>query len=65
MPTWHGSTPSGIRAAIAGDPVVDADLAIAGTRGRLAIQPQSPGLAERIQWGAGTRAPRCGRPSRG
>jgi alkanesulfonate monooxygenase SsuD/methylene tetrahydromethanopterin reductase-like flavin-dependent oxidoreductase (luciferase family) len=44
------------RAAIAGEPVVDADPAIAGTRGRLSIQPQSPSLAERIWWGAGTRA---------
>jgi alkanesulfonate monooxygenase SsuD/methylene tetrahydromethanopterin reductase-like flavin-dependent oxidoreductase (luciferase family) len=44
------------RAAIAGEPVVDADPAMSGTRARLAIQPQSPGLAERIWWGAGTRA---------
>jgi len=44
------------RAAIAGEPVVDADPAMTGTRGRLAIQPHSPGLAERIWWGAGTRA---------
>ena len=44
------------RAAIAGEPVVDADPAMTGTRGRLAIQPHSPGLSERIWWGAGTRA---------
>jgi alkanesulfonate monooxygenase SsuD/methylene tetrahydromethanopterin reductase-like flavin-dependent oxidoreductase (luciferase family) len=44
------------RAAIAGEPVVDADPAMTGTRARLAIQPQSPGLPERIWWGAGTRA---------
>jgi alkanesulfonate monooxygenase SsuD/methylene tetrahydromethanopterin reductase-like flavin-dependent oxidoreductase (luciferase family) len=44
------------RAAIAGEPVVDADPEMTGTRGRLAVQPQSPGLAERIWWGAGTRA---------
>src|ERR1700754_5096490 len=44
------------RAAIAGEPVVDADPAMTGSRGRLAIQPQSPTLAERIWWGAGTRA---------
>ena len=44
------------RAAIAGEPVVDADPEMTGARGRLAIQPQSPGLPERIWWGAGTRA---------
>ena len=27
-----------------------------GATGRLAIQPQSPGLADRIWWGSGTRA---------
>ena len=27
-----------------------------GSPAMLAIQPQSPGLAERIWWGAGTRA---------
>src|SRR3712207_3412939 len=27
-----------------------------GVAGRLAIQPQSPGLGERIWWGSGTRA---------
>ena len=27
-----------------------------GVAGRLAIQPQSPGLADRIWWGSGTRA---------
>ncbi|HEX5089040.1 MAG TPA: LLM class flavin-dependent oxidoreductase [Nocardioides sp.] len=44
------------RAAIAGEPVVEADPAMTGRRGLLAIQPQSPGLAKRIWWGAGTRA---------
>jgi alkanesulfonate monooxygenase SsuD/methylene tetrahydromethanopterin reductase-like flavin-dependent oxidoreductase (luciferase family) len=47
------------RAAISGEGVVDADPAFAGPGAagvRLAIQPQSPGLAERIWWGAGTRA---------
>jgi alkanesulfonate monooxygenase SsuD/methylene tetrahydromethanopterin reductase-like flavin-dependent oxidoreductase (luciferase family) len=44
------------RAAIAGEGVVEADPEMTGTRGRLAIQPHSPGLAERIWWGAGTRA---------
>jgi alkanesulfonate monooxygenase SsuD/methylene tetrahydromethanopterin reductase-like flavin-dependent oxidoreductase (luciferase family) len=43
------------RAAIAGEPVVNADARMAGGIGRLAIQPQSPGLPERIWWGAGTR----------
>jgi alkanesulfonate monooxygenase SsuD/methylene tetrahydromethanopterin reductase-like flavin-dependent oxidoreductase (luciferase family) len=44
-------------AAISGQPVVDADPQMTGgMTGRLAIQPQSPGLAERIWWGSGTRA---------
>jgi alkanesulfonate monooxygenase SsuD/methylene tetrahydromethanopterin reductase-like flavin-dependent oxidoreductase (luciferase family) len=43
------------RAAIAGAGVAQADPAMAGTTGLLAIQPQSPGLADRIWWGAGTR----------
>jgi alkanesulfonate monooxygenase SsuD/methylene tetrahydromethanopterin reductase-like flavin-dependent oxidoreductase (luciferase family) len=43
-------------AAISGQPVVDADPQMTGgMTGRLAIQPQSPGLAERIWWGSGTR----------
>jgi alkanesulfonate monooxygenase SsuD/methylene tetrahydromethanopterin reductase-like flavin-dependent oxidoreductase (luciferase family) len=47
------------RAAIAGTGVVQADpshVGPAGAGARLAIQPQSPGLARRIWWGAGTRA---------
>jgi len=45
------------RAALAGATVVDADpRMVGGAGGRLAIQPQSPGLAERIWWGSGTRA---------
>jgi alkanesulfonate monooxygenase SsuD/methylene tetrahydromethanopterin reductase-like flavin-dependent oxidoreductase (luciferase family) len=44
------------RAAIAGEPMVQADANMAGAIGRLAIQPLSPGLPERIWWGAGTRA---------
>jgi alkanesulfonate monooxygenase SsuD/methylene tetrahydromethanopterin reductase-like flavin-dependent oxidoreductase (luciferase family) len=44
------------RAAIAGEPVVGTDPAMGGTGGRLAIQPRSEGLPERIWWGAGTRA---------
>jgi alkanesulfonate monooxygenase SsuD/methylene tetrahydromethanopterin reductase-like flavin-dependent oxidoreductase (luciferase family) len=44
------------RAAIAGATVVDADPRMTGgVRGRLAVQPQSPGLPERIWWGSGTR----------
>ena len=44
------------RAAIAGAPVVATDPAMGGVGGRLAIQPRSEGLPERIWWGAGTRA---------
>ena len=50
---------AGFRAAIAGAGVVEVDPAQAGPGAagmRLAIQPQAPGLAERIWWGAGTRA---------
>ncbi len=43
------------RAAIAGAAVVEADPKM-GPAGYLAIEPQSPGLADRIWWGAGTRA---------
>ncbi|RBY75749.1 LLM class flavin-dependent oxidoreductase [Geodermatophilus sp. TF02-6] len=44
-------------AAISGQPVVDADPAMTGgVSGRLAVQPQSPGLRDRIWWGSGTRA---------
>jgi alkanesulfonate monooxygenase SsuD/methylene tetrahydromethanopterin reductase-like flavin-dependent oxidoreductase (luciferase family) len=42
-------------AAISGATVVDADPRM-GAAGRLAVQPQSPGLRERIWWGSGTRA---------
>ncbi len=44
------------RRAIAGEAVVDADPRMTGVAGRLAIQPQSPGLPDRIWWGSGTRA---------
>jgi alkanesulfonate monooxygenase SsuD/methylene tetrahydromethanopterin reductase-like flavin-dependent oxidoreductase (luciferase family) len=45
------------RAAIAGAAVVEADPKMVGAPGaRLAIQPQSPGLPDRIWWGSGTRA---------
>ncbi|MGY1836019.1 LLM class flavin-dependent oxidoreductase [Blastococcus sp. SYSU DS0510] len=44
-------------AAVSGQPVVDADPRMTGgASGRLAVQPQSPGLADRIWWGSGTRA---------
>jgi alkanesulfonate monooxygenase SsuD/methylene tetrahydromethanopterin reductase-like flavin-dependent oxidoreductase (luciferase family) len=44
-------------AAVRGQTVVDADPTMTGgASGRLAIQPQSPGLADRIWWGSGTRA---------
>ena len=45
------------RAAIAGAGVAEANPAMTGgQRGALAIEPQSPGLDDRIWWGAGTRA---------
>jgi len=43
-------------AAIGGAPVARTDPDRAGVSGGLAIQPQSPGLADRIWWGSGTRA---------
>jgi alkanesulfonate monooxygenase SsuD/methylene tetrahydromethanopterin reductase-like flavin-dependent oxidoreductase (luciferase family) len=44
-------------AAIRGRTVVEADpRMVGGTTGRLTVQPQSPGLADRIWWGSGTRA---------
>jgi alkanesulfonate monooxygenase SsuD/methylene tetrahydromethanopterin reductase-like flavin-dependent oxidoreductase (luciferase family) len=42
--------------AISGAAVARTDPARTGITGGLAIQPQSPGLRERIWWGAGTRA---------
>jgi alkanesulfonate monooxygenase SsuD/methylene tetrahydromethanopterin reductase-like flavin-dependent oxidoreductase (luciferase family) len=42
--------------AIDGAAVGRTDPARAGVSGGLAIQPQSPGLRDRIWWGAGTRA---------
>ena len=43
------------RAAIAGAPLAQANPRMSAP-GMLGIQPQSPGLADRIWWGAGTRA---------
>ncbi len=43
------------RAAIAGSGVVRADVGGRPGEAMLAVQPQSPGLADRIWWGSGTR----------
>jgi alkanesulfonate monooxygenase SsuD/methylene tetrahydromethanopterin reductase-like flavin-dependent oxidoreductase (luciferase family) len=43
------------RAAIAGAPVVQSDPQMTGASVGLHIEPQLPGLAERIWWGSGTR----------
>ncbi|HTU87224.1 MAG TPA: LLM class flavin-dependent oxidoreductase [Solirubrobacteraceae bacterium] len=43
------------RRAIAGDGVVQANPEMTGATGLLPIQPQSPGLPERIWWGSGNR----------
>ncbi|QNE46600.1 LLM class flavin-dependent oxidoreductase [Glaciihabitans sp. INWT7] len=43
------------RAAIDGAGIVRANPRMSGHSGALAIQPQSPGLSERIWWGSGTR----------
>jgi alkanesulfonate monooxygenase SsuD/methylene tetrahydromethanopterin reductase-like flavin-dependent oxidoreductase (luciferase family) len=42
--------------AIQGAGVANANPQMTGSAGALPIQPQSPGLAERIWWGAGSRA---------
>ncbi len=45
------------RAAIAGAGLVQANPEMTGgVTGALAVQPQSPGLSDRIWWGSGTRA---------
>ena len=68
-PAWHGAEAFGyavdpdearsktaiFRAAIEGAGVVHADGGGGPSEALLAIQPQSPGLAERIWWGAGSR----------
>jgi alkanesulfonate monooxygenase SsuD/methylene tetrahydromethanopterin reductase-like flavin-dependent oxidoreductase (luciferase family) len=43
------------RAAIAGAGVARSDPGMTGVQAMLAVQPQSPGLSERIWWGSGTR----------
>jgi alkanesulfonate monooxygenase SsuD/methylene tetrahydromethanopterin reductase-like flavin-dependent oxidoreductase (luciferase family) len=68
-PAWRGAEAFGysvdadearektalFRAAIAGAGVVRADAGGQPGPGLLAIQPQSPGLADRIWWGSGSR----------
>ena len=68
-PAWHGAEAFGypvdpadarektalFRAAIAGAGVVRADVGGQPADTRLAVQPQSPGLADRIWWGSGSR----------
>ncbi|MFD4421313.1 LLM class flavin-dependent oxidoreductase [Agromyces sp. NPDC058484] len=44
------------RAAISGAGVAPANPQMTGSSALLPIQPQSPGLADRIWWGSGTRA---------
>ena len=41
--------------AIDGEKVVEGDPQMVGSNQRLAIEPQSPGLRDRIGWGAGSR----------
>jgi alkanesulfonate monooxygenase SsuD/methylene tetrahydromethanopterin reductase-like flavin-dependent oxidoreductase (luciferase family) len=68
-PAWRGAEAFGysietdevhekttlFRAAIAGAGVVRADAGGAPAAAALAVQPQAPGLAERIWWGSGSR----------
>jgi alkanesulfonate monooxygenase SsuD/methylene tetrahydromethanopterin reductase-like flavin-dependent oxidoreductase (luciferase family) len=68
-PAWRGAEAFGytldhdqarektalFRAAIAGAGVVRADVGGRPGDAMLAVQPQSPGLADRIWWGSGTR----------
>lgn len=44
------------RRAVAGQGVADANPRMTGSTGKLAIDPLSPGLSERIWWGSGSRA---------
>src|SRR5262249_21874612 len=69
-PAWHGAEAFGysvvhndarwktetFRAAIAGAAVVPADIGGRPGDALLPVQPQSPGLVDRIWWGAGSRA---------
>src|SRR3954453_19446706 len=68
-PAWHGAEAFGypvdppdarektalFRRAFAGAGVVRADVGGQPGDARLAVQPQSPGLADRIWWGSGSR----------
>lgn len=68
-PAWHGAEAFGysvdhdearektalFRAAIAGAGVVRADAGGRPGEATLAVQPQSPGLGDRIWWGSGSR----------
>jgi alkanesulfonate monooxygenase SsuD/methylene tetrahydromethanopterin reductase-like flavin-dependent oxidoreductase (luciferase family) len=68
-PAWRGAEAFGysvdpdeartktelFRAAIAGEGVVRADAGGEPGAGGLAVQPQAPGLADRIWWGSGSR----------
>src|SRR5690242_6302289 len=68
-PAWHGAEAFGyavdhddarektarFRAAIAGAGVVRADIGGRPGEAKLAVQPQSSGLADRIWWGSGSR----------
>src|SRR4029453_6567161 len=48
--------PELFRVAIAGAGVAPANPQMTGSTGDLPIEPQSPGLVDRIWWGSGTRA---------
>src|SRR4029078_244947 len=68
-PAWHGAEAFGysldredarektapFRSPVAGAGVVRADVGGRPGEAMLAVQPQSPGLADRIWWGSGTR----------
>jgi len=68
-PAWHGTEAFGysvdpdearektalFRAAITGTGVVPADIGGRPGEAMLGVQPQSPGLADRIWWGSGSR----------
>jgi alkanesulfonate monooxygenase SsuD/methylene tetrahydromethanopterin reductase-like flavin-dependent oxidoreductase (luciferase family) len=50
------TTTEGFRAAIAGAGVTTSNPQMTGVSQPLAVEPRSPGLSDRIWWGAGTRA---------
>ena len=68
-PAWHGAEAFGysidhdearektalFRAAVSGAGVVPADVGGGPGEAMLSVQPQSPGLADRIWWGSGSR----------